>query len=262
MIKAILDNVIEYSRQKNIKTFKIGLVGAGEPLLYLDTISEIIDHINKSDTDISLYTITNGILFDDAVADYFLKNSEKIHINISCDGPAYINDFCRKTQTGEGTFQRTMDAIKKYYEYFGKMPRINCTVHKKAIQNSSDLFDFFMRNGMTDISFSKYVGNDAKHSITWNEYDGFIKSAKEFGFTVRQCEPRRTYDCAIYGTECGVGINNIYYADGNAYPCARFTNNLKYIIGNHLTSLDEIAENMKKFEHNNKYRCYFDAFES
>lgn len=53
------------------------------------------------------------------------------------------------------------------------------------------------------------------YGITLEEYGGFLEYAKKH-LHVRQSE---TFDCTMYGGLCGVGMDNVFYANGNVYMC-------------------------------------------
>ena len=60
---AVIENIWRYIQTKGIRSFKLGIVGAGEPLLELDTMVAMLELIESYKTDaFRLYTITNGTL--------------------------------------------------------------------------------------------------------------------------------------------------------------------------------------------------------
>ena len=73
----ILDNIIKYIESKDIKLFKIGFVGNGEPLLEYNALKEYILYISgyiKQDR-IMAYSITNGLLLNEDMIKFFAKNN-------------------------------------------------------------------------------------------------------------------------------------------------------------------------------------------
>ena len=60
----ILDNIKNHVDQYGIKSFKLGFVGNGEPLLSFGLLRKYIEYISDYITDnrIAVYTITNGTL--------------------------------------------------------------------------------------------------------------------------------------------------------------------------------------------------------
>jgi uncharacterized protein len=109
-VDRILYNILCYSRQKNIPVFKIGIVGAGEPLLNFNTLKHIIEYAEREDIDntFAFYTITNGTLVNEEMLAFFYKNRKRITINFSLDGYEKLHNY------GKGAFARTFDRIKLY----------------------------------------------------------------------------------------------------------------------------------------------------
>ena len=62
-LEAILKNVLVYAEKNKLQTFKVGLVGEGEPLLRFDLIQKAIEFSKKNDPEhiIQYYTISNGV---------------------------------------------------------------------------------------------------------------------------------------------------------------------------------------------------------
>ena len=59
----ILNNIHEYCLKKAISVFKVGIVGAGEPLLQKNDLFRILAFIKQNAySELNLYTISNGTL--------------------------------------------------------------------------------------------------------------------------------------------------------------------------------------------------------
>ena len=257
--KKILDNVIDFVEEKNIRPFKIGLVGSGEPLMCYDLITEIVKY-SKNFPKLSLYTITNGTLFNDEMAQFFFEHRGTIHIDFSLDGPKKIHDAHRHFSDSRGTFDNILNSISIYEKHFGSKPKISCTVHKETIEWSKEVLDYFKDNGFKHICFSRYIGpRESQYWISQKEFDKFIYEAQTRGFILRQTESFEKYDCVFYGKKCGVGISNIYFSDGFVYPCARFIGMSEFILGDYKTPLHDIVETMKKKPNIAPMnKCYYD----
>jgi uncharacterized protein len=87
---------------------------------------------------------------------------------------------------------------------------MNCTVGRDTLEKAEDTIAFFEPFG-SRITFSRMIGTN---SISLNEFHSFLEKAKS-RVNVRIGK----YDCTMYGGMCGAGINNIFYANGNAYIC-------------------------------------------
>lgn len=94
--------------------FNLSFVG-GEPFLYPEAIKVIYDYIlsQTSDKNISckFMVTTNGTLMSEKVID--MLKTMKIHVTVSLDGVAAINDVVRPSKDGKSSTQATLDGIKK-----------------------------------------------------------------------------------------------------------------------------------------------------
>lgn len=201
----ILDNIMDYIGSNNIKVFKIGFVGNGEPLLEYDVLREYILYISKylADGRIVAYSITNGLLVDESMLGFFKEH--KINLGFSIDGISSIHDMYRCN-----THKKVMEKIKLYHKVNGKYPSMNCTVGKEILEKVDETIDFF-RQFDTRITFSRMIG---KCGITLNEFNEFLKKVAQV-LNVRA----GGYDCTMYGGLCGAGMNNFFYANGKIYFC-------------------------------------------
>lgn len=89
--KEFLDYIAKYGQELNLSKMKrkptICFWG-GEPLLYFDTIKQIVDALGENVSKVKLGTVTNGEKLSDEMVDYFNKNN--IVLNLSHDGPNTI----------------------------------------------------------------------------------------------------------------------------------------------------------------------------
>lgn len=258
-LKGILQNISEYAYKNDI-SFKIGLVGAGEPLIRFDLIQEAIVFLSEIDADenISLYTISNGIYCTPEIMKFFFDNQNRIKLCFSLDGNPDIHNACRKFKNGSTSFEKVWAAIELYEKYFGKMPSVNATVHRKTFQNADVVLQFFEEN-FSEVTFSRLVDEQTPELfITKEEFKFFMEKAKQTKLELRQCRLPKKYDCTMYGQLCGVGRTNIFYTDGKIYPCGRFIGKEKFVLGTELDPLSEIEENVKFLSPCKDGECYFD----
>ncbi len=201
----ILDNIRQYIERNAIRSFKIGFVGNGEPLLEFGKLREYIDHIADllESGVVSAYTITNGTILDRAMVEYL--SAHKVNVGFSIDGLKDIHDKWRCH-----SHDRVMKNIELYREVVGTYPSMNCTVGKDILDNTDETIEFFAAFG-SRITFSRMIG---QYGISLDEFNCFLdKAAKTLN--VR----RGGYDCTMYGGMCGAGMNNIFYANGKIYVC-------------------------------------------
>ena len=204
-VLAILDNIMDYIDSNNVEVFKIGFVGNGEPLLEYDALKKYILYISEylADGRIAAYSITNGLLVNEAMLEFFKEH--KVNLGFSIDGISSIHDMYRCN-----THAKVMEKIKLYQKINGKYPSMNCTVGKEILEKADETIDFF-RQFDTRVTFSRMIG---KYGITLNEFNGFLKMSAQV-LNVRT----GGYDCTMYGGLCGAGMNNLFYANGKIYFC-------------------------------------------
>lgn len=254
----IIDNISSYCIRNNLKEFKIGIVGSGEPLFEYDKIKELINHVKISQYDhFSFYIITNGTIFNDEMIQFFYQNRDLITVCFSLDGYEELHNI------GREKFQSVYQGISKYEAVFFQKPPINCTVHKGTIQNSDTVRQFFTNEGFTDVTFSRLVdSNNENLTITDLEYSKFIQDCVGFPFSVRQLksENSKKYDCTMYGKLCGVGKTNIFITKLGIYPCGRFYGNEIYNYGHFSANLHDTEIKMKEMKELNKGECYYNIY--
>lgn len=125
----ILDNIITYIESKDIKLFKIGFVGNGEPLLEYNDLKEYILYISGyiKQGRIMAYSITNGLLLNEDMIKFFDKNN--VNLGFSIDGTEKIHDMYRCNTHG-----KVLEKIELYKRLTGNYPSMNCTVGKEVIK--------------------------------------------------------------------------------------------------------------------------------
>jgi len=83
----------------------------GEPLLEIDLIEKIVDVARAHDRgrEVTFAVDTNGVLLDDRAADLIAR--EKMHLQVSLDGPREIHDRNRIGADGSATFDQVTEGI-------------------------------------------------------------------------------------------------------------------------------------------------------
>ena len=233
----IFDNIIQHITKYNIKVFKLGFVGNGEPLLEFDALSQYIEYISDYllNGKIAAYTITNGTLVNEAMLKFF--TSHNVNVGFSIDGIAEIHNRLRCN-----SHAKVMNAIEMYHSINGQYPSLNCTVGQEILKRVNDTIEFF-ESFNSRITFSCMIG---ENGITLEEFHDFLSHAKK-KLNIRT----GGYDCTMYGGKCGAGINNIFYANGKVYLCGNCVDLPP--IGDANTPLDMIIPCIPDFDRNNCY---------
>lgn len=252
-LKLILDNIHIYCSKREIKKFKLGLVGAGEPMLKAGVMLEALGYIFSMDySELSIYTISNGTLFTENLLGKFLEYRDRIKICVSLDGYEELHNI------GRQAFDRVMGGIEIYKSVFGEYPAINATATMVSYKNKEKLADFFKGNGLYDVTFSILAGCHEKDLfISYEDFLAFMEYMKEAGLKSRQFRNEKCYDCTMYGKLCGVGRTNIIITPEGIYPCGRFYKMPDYYMGAYDVTLDEIEEHMCRFTPVQDGKCYY-----
>ena len=230
----ILDNVKKYIRKYNVRHFKIGFVGNGEPLLDYEMLYDYILYIEEylnSDT-ISAYTISNGLLADEEKLLFFRKHN--VNVGFSIDGIKEVHDKLRCN-----SYDRVMCAIQLYHIINSTYPSMNCTVGRDVLLHQKETIDFFAQFN-NRITFSRMIGSDG---ISLEEFRMFTNEAAKT-LNVRT----GGYDCTMYGGMCGAGVNNYFFANGQVFLCGNCIDLPMSFSSN--TPLDEIDFQVPSFDRN------------
>ena len=234
----ILDNIRQHIERNAIRSFKIGFVGNGEPLLEFDKLRKYIDHIADllESGVVSAYTITNGISLSRSMLECLSAN--KVNVGFSIDGLKTVHDKWRCN-----SYDKVMQSIELYREVVGTYPSMNCTVGRDVLDNADETIKFFETFG-SRITFSRMIG---QYGISLSEFNTFLdKAAKTLN--VR----RGGYDCTMYGGMCGAGMNNIFYANGKIYVCGNCVDIQTPFSSD--TPLDAVKFNIPDFDRKCCYR--------
>lgn len=250
-INVFCTNLYKYIKDNKIPSFKLGIVGSGEPLLSFKALKAIVDYFSNSDlkNNIKMYVISNGTLLNEEIVSFFYKNKDIIELDISLDGDPEINNKLR------GCFPN----LSLYKKTFGRMPKINAVVTKEIILNQERVLVFFIDNGFDMINFSKvFATDDPSIMVSDEEYDIFLKNAQSKGIISRQNTLEKKYDCAKYGRLCGVGRNNVFITKTGVYPCGRFMDLKEYVIGKWDDQIANIEVNLSKLHPCPEGQCYYE----
>jgi uncharacterized protein len=254
--RIIIDNIFDYLQKNKILIFKLGIVGAGEPLLNFDTTRFIIEYTKSVDVDknVLFYTITNGTLINEEMLNFFYNNKQRITLNFSLDGYADLHNY------GKEEFNKTLDGIILYETIFHEKPVLNCTVTKQTLINKEAVISYFIEHGFEKINFAQLIDvKDSSLTITYQEFVDFLQFVRNTKAIIfRQNRKEKKYDCRAYGQLCGVGRTNIFITKQGIYPCGRFYKNEKYKIADFDADLFKIESSMLKKVHPVKDgECYY-----
>ncbi len=110
----ILREAIDFFMARNAKKQRpaVSFYG-GEPLLAFDLVKEGIAHIRRlqGERDVLINIDTNGTLIDDDVARYLID--QRVHVQISLDGPQELHDRYRLFRDGTGTHEAVVAGLRR-----------------------------------------------------------------------------------------------------------------------------------------------------
>ena len=248
----------------------------GEPMLAgLGYYHKVIEYQRKYSAGIEYKNCiqTNGILINEEWAKYFKEND--FSVSVSIDGPKELNDLCRITCDGNGTFDLVMEKIDLLKKF--RVPVGACAVLSQKTKGKENLlYEFFSTNKLPfELIPVTYSGNAVEN---YNELnlkpeelaDIWIKIFDKWYFAK---EEDRIYcmgfACRLASLVGGVSVDclgcencnmdNISTdPEGYVYPCVAFSSMAEWRYGNinehNLATLmnSEASEKMKHRKMDNK----------
>lgn len=250
----VVERINAYCHAQGLGTFKLGIVGAGEPLLEAETLLAMLDcALGDPSNAITFYTITNGTLATREMLERLLPYREQLKVCFSLDGPKAVHE------AGRASFERAMEGIANYRRVFGESPSVNATVNLQTVLHAEEVLAFFESKGLKEVTFSRLVDcDDADLTITNEQFVGFMVLAKDWGVASRQFRGEMSYDCTMYGRLCGVGRTNVFFTPVGIYPCGRFYRNERYRLGDFDSPLEEIEARTSLLDPVKDGKCFFD----
>jgi uncharacterized protein len=144
-------------------TFRSGLVRepftllwhAGEPTVlpasFYEQATVLLERHNDSGFEVTQSFQTNATLIDDAWCDFIKRRN--VHVGVSVDGPAFLHDRYRKTRRGGGTFEKTLQGMRRLHDHGIDFNTIT-VLTADSLSYPDELFDFFIENGVRSVGFN------------------------------------------------------------------------------------------------------------
>lgn len=184
---------------------------------------------------------TNGILIDEAYAEFFKENN--FLIGVSLDGSQKTNDRYRLGKNGESVYKKVLDSIsilKKHDVDFN----ILCVIENENAKDTESTYKFFKEQGFNFLQFIPYVDEANGIALSAERYEYFLKKCFDLwyeDFTAGNYISIRHIDnymgiilgnppenCAM----CGVcGSYFVLESNGDLYPCDFYCKE-EYRLGN------------------------------
>ncbi|ELS01942.1 arylsulfatase regulator (Fe-S oxidoreductase) [Xenococcus sp. PCC 7305] len=150
---------------------------------------------------------TNATLITQAWCDFFKEYP--VHVGVSLDGPAFLHDAHRVNRQGDSSHEMTMRGLR-YLQQNEISHSVICVITKDSLHYADELFEFFVKNKITDVGFNmeETEGVNQSSSLDGTEteatYRHFIKrfweltSQSKGEFQLREFE---TLGSLIYNEE-------------------------------------------------------------
>lgn len=224
---------------KNTEAIIFEFIG-GEPLLNVEIIDFICSYflkqcVIKKQTNwiipFRISMISNGqSYFNEKVQSFLKKWQNYLSFSITIDGPKDMHDSCRKTVSGEGTFDQAYQALLHYKNNYSHntICATKVTVSPENLPFLNSIFDFFIENNIVIYSNPIY-----EHNWTIDEGSTYYQCLKKFAdklllspgldnmffvedFFVPMDEKNNENWCG------GTGAMICFDPNGTIYPCLRY----------------------------------------
>ncbi|QCX52494.1 radical SAM/SPASM domain-containing protein [Elizabethkingia sp. JS20170427COW] len=185
-IKAFIYNIINNPAIEHLHISWFG----GEPLLYFDTIKEVLKYTKEEIQNLENITFdssftTNGLLISDEIIDFCMENNA-IDYQITLDGDQLRHDSVRFISKNKGSYHKIVRNILKIAEK-GFIVNIRINISKETIDGLQNIADDFA--GKNGLSFSNIVFSFQKVWQEKEEIDDEINEAIKYfrtlGFKVK-----------------------------------------------------------------------------
>lgn len=229
MSKKMLERVIREIDSLGLPSAQMSWHG-GEPLLLgLELFEYGIELQSSLKTQFYNTVQTNGVLVDDAYADFFAKNH--FGVGISLDGYKEAQDKNRPFRSGKGSFDK---AIKGLERLQNRGLEVSCISVISDFCEPNRYFEFIKSMSFSDFSMKPCSG-DWEHSMSLAEYTEFIKkvhrliasdedvpNCRDFmGYAENIISGKNVANLCLQSGNCG--NFTMIDVDGDVYPCDELT---------------------------------------
>lgn len=143
----------------------------GEPLLNRKVIEHVVPLIRAINFDgqirpdpVQILVITNGLLFDGSLADFFRQN--RVSVSVSLDGMKRHHDAVRVLANGAGTFDQAAETLKRYQDA-GVQTGICTTIGSHNVNDLPEIAEYFATDFHCPVEFQ------VPYNIPHNGGNGF-----------------------------------------------------------------------------------------
>lgn len=241
------------NRKQKYKKKNITFFSSGEPTLVFPLVKKTYDYITSVFKGRINTTLVSNGTFSTHIADWIIKNN--IKLQISCDGPPYIQNFQRPMR---GRRNKSSQIVEKTIKYFVKRKYKNFNTHsvitKHSLNRMGEILNYFYRLGVSNIGFadafeygratSKYLSPNkvelAKESLK------IIELSDEYGIVSKS----PALLLRVRSKFCGAGTMLVLLENGKIMTCNNAIYNDKvskfFTVGKYDHKNKQIIVNEKK----------------
>ena len=246
-VDALIDKIRSYAPSALSVAFQ-----GGEPTLAgLDFFERFTKKLKDAVAcPLSFSLQTNGLLINDAWADFLKKNGYLV--GVSLDGNRKTNDRYRFDKTGKSVFPQILSTISLLKKH-GVAFNILSVVDDHNAGDINETWSYFKKHGFRFLQFIPYI-DEGGAALSPQRYESFLKRSFDLWYqalmngeyiSVRHIDNfvgilmgRQPESCAM----CGVcGNYFVVEANGDVFPCDFYCKD-KYRLGN-VCDRDPFAEN-------------------
>ena len=234
VLDAMIKNVFSYADTQVSFTFQ-----GGEPTLagtdYFLAFHRAVEKYNTKRIPTSFFLQTNGYDISDGLMEIFARY--RYLLGVSLDGDAVLHDSFRTTLSGEPTYKKIAETLRRLDSY--RIDYNILTVITEALAKSgAEAYKYLREGGYRFLQFIPFVPDfgkeygNAPYVLTNESYAYFLNETfreyrKDFingrYVSVRQFDNFVRIAAGMPAECCGMGgrcyANLVIEADGSAYPC-------------------------------------------
>lgn len=211
----------------------------GEPLLYFNTIRNVINYANKlskvKNVSFNYSFTSNGILIDKNIVNY-LKENNNVSLSLSLDGQESTHNLNRRDKYGQGSFNKVMKGLKMLMDNNCDFS-VRLTITPDTIKYLENNVEWLIRLGVKDIRISLdfFECWDNLYEQVQMSYEKLIKIYLDNRPIIKiDLFEGKIVNFLIDGRIffCNAGYNKfVIGTEGELYPCSYVVGNDEFIFG-------------------------------
>lgn len=219
-IKCLID--FWKNHKQKFKKKGVSFFSSGEPTLVFPLVKKTHNYIASVFKEKINTTLFSNGMFSTRIADWIIKNN--IKLQISCDGPPYIQDFQRPMKRGGNKSSRIVEKTIRYFVK-RKYKRFNThsVVTKHSLNRMEEILNYFYRLGVSDMGFADVFeyGRATSKDLLFSDMEFAKKILKitelsdEYGITSRST----VLLLRVRSKFCGAGNMLVLLENGKIVTC-------------------------------------------